>query len=246
MLKALGRSPAAVTGLSYIAAAYFRFVRATTRFVAGYEGLTPDNAPDMPVIFAMWHGQHFMASSGWQPGMDVSVLISRSDDGELGARIVERLGVRVIRGSGGHGRKINTRGGAMALREMLRTLRDGSSVALTADVPKVSRISGLGIIALSQMSGRPIHPVAVVNARRIDFNNWDHSSVGLPFGRGAVVIGEPIYVAKDATPDQMEQARVHVQNALDEVHTRAYALVGSYDPGARDPDARDSGAREAA
>ena len=69
---------------------------------------------------------------------------------------------------------------------------------MTADIPKVSRVCGPGIVTLAQLSGRPIVPVAVVTSRRIDFASWDRASLGLPFGRGAMVLGEPVHVARDA------------------------------------------------
>jgi hypothetical protein len=102
---------------------------------------------------------------------------------------------------------------------------------MTADVPKVARIAGLGIVTLGRISGRPIVPVAVVTSRRIDFNSWDRASIGLPFGRGAIVIGDSIHVAPDADAQAMERARLAVQDGLDSVHARAYALVGDVDPG---------------
>jgi lysophospholipid acyltransferase (LPLAT)-like uncharacterized protein len=71
----------------------------------------------------------------------------------------------------------------------------------------------------------------VVARRRIDFNTWDHASMGLPFGRGVIALGEAIHVMPDASPDAMEQARRVLENGLDRLHERAYALIGSNDPG---------------
>ena len=151
-------------------------------------------------------------------------------DGALA--ILERLGVHPIRGSGGSGAKSRKRGGMAALREMLRQIAAGKSIALTADVPKVSRIAGSGIVTLAQFSGRPIYPVAVVSSRRIDLHSWDRASIALPFGRGAMAIGKPILVPRDADEATLEQARIAVEDGLNEVHERAYGLVGSRDPGA--------------
>ena len=71
-----------------------------------------------------------------------------------------------------------------------------------------------------------------MTSRRIDFNSWDRASIGLPFGRCAIVVGEPITVARDADEATQEAARLAVQTSLDAVHARAYELVGSRDPGA--------------
>jgi hypothetical protein len=88
---------------------------------------------------------------------------------------------------------------------------------------------------LAQLSGRPIVPVAVVTSRRIDFDSWDRASLGLPFGRGAMVLGDPILVDRHADETAIEAARLAVQRSLDCVHARAYGLIGSADPGVREP-----------
>jgi len=232
MLKQLGQSAAVQSLLALLAVAYLRLVRATTRFVDDPKGFGQAVMPQLPIIIAMWHGQHLMIHCACPPGMSVSALISKSGDGEINAKILERLGVSPIRGSGGDGAKSRKRGGMAALREMLRRLEQGSSIALTADVPKVSRVAGLGIVTLAQHSGRPIYPVAVVSARRIDVNSWDHASIALPFSRGAMVLGDPITVARDASAQTLEAARCAVEAGLNEVHARAYGLLGHRDPGA--------------
>ena len=73
---------------------------------------------------------------------------------------------------------------------MHSALRDGYNIVMTADVPKVSRVAGLGIVMLARVSGRPIYPVAMATSRRVKLNSWDSSAVNLPFSRGAVVMGE--------------------------------------------------------
>ena len=116
---------------------------------------------------------------------------------------------------------------------MVRTLAGGYTVVMTADVPKVSRRAGMGIVTLARLSGRPIYPLAVVTSRRFDFRSWDRASLGKPFGRGAMVLGDPIHVARAADDAALEAARLAVERGLDAVHDRAYALGGDRDPGAR-------------
>jgi lysophospholipid acyltransferase (LPLAT)-like uncharacterized protein len=232
MLKAIGRSRLVRRALARLASGYFQLVRATSRFVSEPADIDAYLDGRLPAIAAMWHGQHLMIHYAWPKGARVAALISRHGDGEINAALLERLGVTPIRGSGGAPEKMRKRGGVAALRDMLRALADGMTVVLTADVPKVSRVAGPGIVALAQKSGRPIYPVAVVTSPRIDFNTWDRASLGLPFSRGAIVLGAPILVAPDADEAAREAARQAVQSGLDETHRRAYALVGSRDPGA--------------
>lgn len=236
LVKRLSRSRPAREAIGFAVARYLGLVRRTNRFVMEPADAYDAIGPAMPVIAAMWHGQHFMIHFAKRPQDRAASLVSRSGDGELNAIALKHLGVRAIRGSAEAGRRTanrRDRGGVAALRGMLRALADGEMVVLTADVPKVSRVCGPGIVALAQLSGRPIVPVAVVTSRRIDFKSWDRASLGLPFGRGAMVLGEPIAVARDADAAALEAAQLKVERGLDAVHARAYALVGARDPGAK-------------
>jgi lysophospholipid acyltransferase (LPLAT)-like uncharacterized protein len=66
----------------------------------------------------------------------------------------------------------------------------------------------------------------------VQFNTWDRATLGLPFGRAVVVVGEFIRVSPYSDDDEMETARLAVERGLDEVHRKAYAMVGASDPGA--------------
>ena len=218
--------------LGRMLAGYLRLVQRTNRIVFEPADIYDQVRPDLPVIFAMWHGQHIMipfARPDWMPACS---LVSRHGDGGFNAVALRELGIGAIRGSGALGRKIREKGGASAFLAMVRRLAAGDTMVLTADVPKRARIVGPGIIALARASGRPLRAVAVVTSRRIDFNSWDRASIGLPFGRCAIVVGEPILVARDADEAAQEAARLALQASLDDVHARGYALVGSSDPGA--------------
>ncbi len=234
MLKSLGRTRGVIEAAGALATGYLRFVQRTNAFVQDPPGFLDAVGVDLPAIVAMWHGQHFMVHYAWPEGARVAALISRHEDGAINAAILRRLGVAAIRGSGGKGAvKTRMHGGSAALREMARKLADGWTVAMTADVPKVSRRAGPGIVMLARVSGRPIYPIAVVTGRRFDFPSWDRASLGKPFGRGAMVLGDPIRVARTADAVALDVARRAVETGLQEVHARAYAMVGSADPGRR-------------
>ncbi|MET0430486.1 MAG: lysophospholipid acyltransferase family protein [Microvirga sp.] len=233
VLKRLSRSRPVQEAVGLLVAGYLGLVRRTNRFVLEPADAYERIGPLMPVIAAMWHGQHFMIHFAKRPGDRAASLVSRSGDGEVNAIALRHLGIRAIRGSGARGRDMRKKGGVSAMRGMLRALASGEMVVMTADIPKIARVCGDGIVTLAQLSGRPIVPVAVVTSRRHDFRSWDKASLGLPFGRGAMVLGTPIHVARDADAEALEAARQGVERALDAVHERAYALVGSHDPGAR-------------
>jgi hypothetical protein len=232
MLKRLGRTRAAQEGLGAVLASYLGLVRRTNRFTVEPADYETRVAADLPVIAAMWHGQHFMTHYAWPKGAGVAALISRHGDAELNAIVLRRLGVRPIRGSGGRAGRMHRKGGVVAMREMLRALARGETVVMTADVPKIARICGPGVVALAQHSGRPVYPVAVVTSRRFDFASWDRASIGKPFGRGAIVVGDPVRVPREADAETLERLRLVVQERLDRAYARAYHLVGGRDPGA--------------
>ena len=211
--------------VSVAAAQYLRLVWSTSRFTVEPPDIYDRVATDLPVILAMWHGQHFLMPFVKLRRHRAKVLVSRSRDGEINAMIAERLGVGTIRGSGAHGGAFTTKGGIPAYSEMLDALREDCTIALTADIPKVARIAGLGIVKLAQVSGRPIYPIAMATHHRVELNNWDRSAVNLPFGRAATVIADPIRVSADADAAALEHARLAVEIALNASTARAYALA---------------------
>lgn len=233
MLKRIWRSSVTQQSLGSLLAAYLRLVQRTNTPVFDRPGAYAEFAGWEPVILAMWHGQHFMIPVMKLPEQKFNVLISRHGDGEVNAIAVEKLGFGLVRGSGAQrADQVKKRGGVRALLEMMDVLKRGENMSLTADVPKISRVCGRGIITLAQKSGRPIIPVAVACSRALHFSNWDCSSIGLPFGKRGLAFGEPIRVAPDATAAEMEAARLKVEAELDRAHEVVYGLFGQKDPGA--------------
>ena len=213
--------------LGVLAAEYLRLVWLTNRFSFEPADVYEQVEPQMPAIFAFWHGQHFMTPFiKTKESYRAKVLISRHRDGEFNAIAAERLGIGTIRGSGDHGGAFHRKGGVGAFREMVQALGEDWNVATTADVPKRARVAGLGIIMLARESGRPIMPFAMVTSRFIRLKNWDSSTINLPFGRGAVVGIEPVHVPPDADAETMEKLRLQVETLLNEATRRAYAAVG--------------------
>ena len=225
LYKRIVRSPAFLDAAGAMAAGYLRLVWHTSSKT--FEPATIHDTALMPAIITMWHGQHFLAPFVKldDPRHRAKVLISRHRDGELNARAAERLGIGTIRGSGAHNGEFHRKGGAVAFTEMLDALAQGYNVALTADVPKVARVAGLGVVKLAQHSGRPIYVAAIASSRRIELKNWDRTAINLPFSRIALVAGGPITVARDADDATLELVRQQVERELNRVTARAYEIV---------------------
>jgi lysophospholipid acyltransferase (LPLAT)-like uncharacterized protein len=219
----------AIGGLT---AELLRLVWRTNRFTLDPAEVYEIVEPQMPVILAFWHGQHFLTPFVKTKDMHrTKVLISRHRDGEFNAIAAERLGIGTIRGSGDHGSAFHRKGGVGAFKEMVRALEEGYNVASTADVPKRSRIAGLGIIMLARETGRPIMPFAMATSRFWRLKNWDRTTINLPFGRGAMVGGEIITVPADADAETMEVLRARLQATLNDATKRAYEQVGRPEAG---------------
>lgn len=231
MLKSLVERPGFRRLVAGLIAGYYRLVHRTCRKISEPADFWETFGEPRALITTTWHGEHFMTpfvapSSAWR----TAAMISRSRDGDLNALVVEKLGVGAIRASGGRsGEEVARRGGVRGFIEVLKALDDGVAVLLTADVPKVSRVAGKGIVQLARRAGVPIYPIGAVTSRRKRFASWDRAVLNLPFGRFVVVYGEPITVPPDADDDVIEAKRQEVEAAVNRVTARAYELAGGRD-----------------
>ena len=136
--------------LSFLGYLFIRALHATLR-VRHVRAENLDNVPQS--ILAFWHA-HVLLSlhSRWRP--PTTAIISQSKDGEIVSRVLHLYGAETARGS-------STRGGDVALREVLRDVRAGKSIAITPDGPKgPPRVVKDGIVYIAKVSGLPIVPFA--------------------------------------------------------------------------------------
>ncbi|MCK0197984.1 lysophospholipid acyltransferase family protein [Ancylobacter sp. 6x-1] len=230
MWRRLRTSPTVRSLLGRTMASYLRFVWRTNRVVMEPADLYELADAQLPMILTFWHGQHFLTPFLVKPHHRAKVMISRSSDADVNAIAAQALGIGTIRGSGAAGRDFRVKGGFSATVEMIRSLEDGCNVAMTADVPKISRIAGLGVVTIAKHSGRPIYPVAIATSNRILAKSWDRAAIHLPFGKAAVVAGDGVLVAPDADTATLEAARQELQRQLDLITARAEELVGRKAP----------------
>jgi lysophospholipid acyltransferase (LPLAT)-like uncharacterized protein len=221
------RSAGFQRGIAGLAANYLRFVNWTSPFAFDPPDAFARYIHLNPVIFTMWHGQHFMLPFARIFDFDARVLISRSSDGEINARVAEKLGVKTIRGSTARDPSRMMEKGALAgFVEMKAALAEGACVTMTADISNLAaRRAGLGIVTLARASGRPIVPIAYASSRRIDVKSWDRSTINLPFSRAVIAVGEPVHVPEDADASLLEERRLRVETNLNEATARAYRIV---------------------
>jgi lysophospholipid acyltransferase (LPLAT)-like uncharacterized protein len=226
MWRRLRKSELVRRSLGYTLAGYLWSVARSARFEIEPANIYELAEREMPIILTFWHGQHFLAPFIMKSHHRAKVLISRHADADINAIAAEALGVGTIRGSGAtNARDFHRKNAVGAMREMIDALAQGINVALTADVPKISRIAGRGVVTLARYSGRPIYPIAIATSSRIVAKSWDRASINLPFGMGGAGAAEPIRVAADADDAGLEAARKLVQERLNAATARAEKLA---------------------
>ncbi len=151
-------------------------------------------------VYASWHQRmsylfHILGSQ------HVTVMISRSRDGEYTAAMARWLGFQPVRGS-------STRGGVRALKEIIRRMRQGEIGGMLADGPQgPPRVAKLGSLVMARSAGVPVIPVLWGADRCWQFNSWDRYLVPKPFARVVLLYEEPVWVPPDADGDTIESCR---------------------------------------
>lgn len=204
----------AVALVPRIVAPLLRLLARTLRFENRIEpgAQTAFEAP-RPCIFVFWHRATLVSAAHFRD-QDIAILISRSFDGELIARTVERLGFVAPRGS-------SSRGGVVGLSGLRQSFEaDGRLCAITVDGPRGPLyVAKPGAVQLAQLVHAPIHPFFVLPQRAwVLKKSWDHFLIPKPFSRVVVTYPTPIPYSADAAA--MQSA---LQCALDRSVTAAEA-----------------------
>ena len=194
--------------------------------VAGAEHLDAWLAEPRPVLLSFWHNRSFAFSyfaldrllGG---GIDITLLASQSRDGELVTRVCKRWGLHTVRGSA-------TRGGTAALRGLHRAItRRGSSPIMIPDGPQGPLYHfKVGVAVLAQTSGAPILPFGIAASKLWRLNSWDRIIVPRPFSRLAITVGEPQFVARGLSSDELEAERQRLEQLIDDLTKQAEEAVG--------------------
>jgi lysophospholipid acyltransferase (LPLAT)-like uncharacterized protein len=174
-----------------------------------------------PMVYAHWHGQI--------PGIlyllkpyHAAAIISTSKDGDFVDTMALLLGAKTTRGS-------TTRGGAGALKGMLRLAKQGWRPAIAIDGPKGPRHEAKpGVFEISRVVGAPIFPLTCAVDREWVFHKaWDKTILPKPFAKIQIVWGEPIpAVGRDQDGRNPDLARA-LEAAMQRAERQAQDLIAA-------------------
>ncbi len=191
----------------WIAAWAVRLLGATLRYEDQVEdGVLPGHTMPGPGVYAFWHRSLLLAAYRFR-GLNVAILISRSFDGELIARTVERLGFVAVRGS-------SSRGGAAGLLGMERAFREGRKCAVTADGPRgPAMIAKPGAAYLARLSGTQVGAFYLLPDRAWSARSWDRFLIPKPFSRVVVTWTGHVAAEESAVQAALDRAVAMAQAA---------------------------------
>ena len=184
--------------------------------VVGREHLDAVLASGHRPIFTFWHVCIVSATWFWR-NRGIVVMSSVSRDAEYTGRVIKRFGYGAARGSA-------TRGGGRALAEMAQCLDSGMEVGFTIDGPRgPAYVAKPGAVTLARHTGHAILPFHIGASSYIEVPSWDRFQIPLPFTRAVCFIGEPIYVPRRATSEEITAKQTALQSALDRLRGQAEA-----------------------
>jgi lysophospholipid acyltransferase (LPLAT)-like uncharacterized protein len=184
-------------------------------------------APE-PVIVGFFHGRTFVLlrhMTARSNGKWVS-MCSKSLDGEAMAKVEERLGLVVVRGSSG-------RDGLEAIQEMIRLIRKspgyGAGLAVDGSRGPRGHVQG-GIVRMARWTGGCILPItASCKSAFICRRSWDRTMLPYPFAKIEIAYGQPIPVPSKLNGREVESIRAEVEIRLLELQRVTDTIAGASD-----------------
>ena len=176
-----------------------------------------------PVILAHFH-QDELALVALTPIYKIATMTSTSKDGELISTVLRLLGGSVSRGS-------STRGGANALKGLIKLCKAGANSSFAVDGPKgpIFEVKP-GIFELSRLLGSAIYAGGVFCDRCWSFPKaWNQTYLPKPFARLKIIwIKTFDRVTKDQDPRSVDLAKT-LKNQLFAARQQASNLFGATD-----------------
>jgi len=178
-----------------------------------------DGSNPGPTICCVWHNRLATCLSGYfgyvrkhNRTSGMAAMVSASKDGGFLTAVLERFGVQPVRGS-------SSRRGRRAMLELITWAKQGFDLAITPDGPRGPRYRiQQGVMSLAQLTGRPILPVTYNLGWKICLKSWDRFQIPIPFSRCEMIVGQPVWVPREATDEQREVLRQRLEQTLNSIN----------------------------
>lgn len=179
-----------------------------------------------PAIGAFWHGRLLLVPKLWRTLQEMAggarpayAMVSAHGDGELIATALDRLGVPPLRGSTG-------KSGAKVLRIAKAEIKAGACMAIAVDGPRgpAGHVHP-GAVYLARETGVPVVPLSGSVRPHRRAGSWDRMLVPLPFSRGVLIAGAPLWVPADADAAALQTFRARLTDELHDLTARADRLA---------------------
>ncbi len=183
---------------------------ATLRFRRhGFDNIARARAEGSRLVFSIWHDELFPLA--WlHRNEGVVGVVSSSQDGEFLARVLERVGFNLARGS-------SSKGGLRALISAYKQMHaKGADAVFTVDGPRGPRHEVKpGVVYLAAKAEAQVLPVRVVMSHRKVFDRaWDRFQLPWPGARCDVYYGRPFPVSLVKGEAGMKEECARVRESL--------------------------------
>jgi lysophospholipid acyltransferase (LPLAT)-like uncharacterized protein len=198
-----------------LAAWLLRTLHRTLRYEVVVEpGAAPATPPGQQV-WCFWHRCLISCTCYFHERFQAAVLISRSFDGELIARTIERMGYLTARGS-------STRSGASGLWALAKAVERGHPAVFPADGPRGPAYKVKpGAVKLAQLTGYSIGVFYAHPEKAWLLKSWDQFMIPKPFSRVAISFGRQVQVPQSEDPALIEAKRLEVEATLERARFNA-------------------------
>ncbi len=210
----------------WLVARYLSFATRTTRWeYAGMDDLRTALAKG-PVLVMTWHSRSAMGSMHWPSEVaPLSALHNNSPIGRVTGAMQRLTGLQPMAMSP----KMSN---MAASRVILKSVKDGASMALTGDGPTgPARILKDAPLEWARVTGIPIFCYAFATTKGWRVKSWDTMLLPKPYGKGACVFRQTTHTIPRKMDEAMrDEMRAALAASMDAATAEADRMVGQ-EPG---------------
>lgn len=219
------RSPFLSGAVGLLAAATVRSWMSTLDYQAAFYDPTVD--PVHPAwrgqkIYVFWH-EYILLPLYMRGHSNLAMLVSRHRDADILSRVAGHFGFELVRGS-------TYRGGAAALRELVRRSRD-RNLTITPDGPRgPRRVLSAGPIYLASKLQMPLVALGLGVDRPWRARSWDRFAIPRPYSRARAVVSPALPIPPELDRAGIEHYRLEVGRLLNRLslEAEAWAEAGTH------------------